>query len=407
MGLNRPKEEGGTMKNLVCVGIFSLAGVACACSSTSKELPSESKGESKGETPPGNSIRVGIPLEGPVDTFLDDSGRRWIFVRKIDDYDDSPPVPPSNNRPDRDVNLMSDAELTAYYRPRGDFGGYEYTMADDDALAFALELREITNNPTSTGGDDDPNAPPAQQPDERQYHAIINSDNRINVNANSWQTPDIWNGREVNRCTVFKMSNDFTAVTAAHCVHNGSTFKSRRGIQFGAPAAPRPEYPFQCIGVVVPGCFDEDDPPTVSCDYAVMKLRDSGTPASCLAQSSSYTVGHLGWNSIADCATFPAHVSGYPLPPPNGWTYPTLVYHFRNDAETTCWPYPYPDRAFYDNDTTEGQSGAPLVSFFNPPGVMRVRAIHSGSFDSFVDLTNNGRRMTQALRNWLVSNGGS
>lgn len=389
------------MRAITCLSLTTLVGVlVSACGGASEEAPAEKK------------IRVGAPLEAPVPEFLDDSGKRWIYVRRIDDYDDSPPNPKPGTRPDRDINLMSEAELTEYYRPRGDFGGHEYTLADEDARKFALELREITNHPTATGGDDDPNAvfDPGLDAErqrlqaERQQHEIINSDNRVNVNGNSPLVPDRWHGREVDRCSVFKMSNDFTAVTAAHCVHNGSTFKSRRSLKFSDPLGGRPVYPWECIGVVVPGCFDDED--TVSCDYAVFKLRDSGSSQWCRDQSSAYTVGHFGWNSIEDCATFGASLSGYPLPPPFGWSYPTLVYHHRNDAETTCWPYPFPDRVFYDNDTTGGQSGTAVVSFFGGQ-LWRARGIHHGGFSTGVDLTNQGRRMTQGLRNWLVSNGGS
>jgi V8-like Glu-specific endopeptidase len=243
----------------------------------------------------------------------------------------------------------------------------------------------------------DANFPIAGAPDDREYHAVIGGDNRSNINHLAATYPYNTSGREKDWCTVFKMVNHYTAVTAAHCVHSGSSWKTRKPLVFQSPLAPLPDVPDQCYGRVVPGCWDGS---SASCDYAVFYLRGRN---GAWCPDNTHNVGYMGYNTVSSCVTdIKAFLSGYPLPAPFGWAYPTLVYHYREDGWTSCGTYP--DRVWYDNDATGGQSGAPLVSYWSD-GSWRVRAIHKGEHVG-LSTTNQGRRMTSDLYSWLSSNAG-
>jgi V8-like Glu-specific endopeptidase len=340
---------------------------------------------------------------GPRAEYIDSDGRRWKQIGKVQRFDDSPPVPPSGKNADPDIHKMSEAELIEHFRPRSEFGGYEYVLSDEDARDLALAMRDAAKYVAERGAPGEPplGASPsdiAGPPDNRNYNQVFGADNRTNINGSASTYPYNNTGREIDWCSVFKMVNHYTAVTAAHCVHSGSSWKTRKELVFQSPLAPKPNVPSECYGRVVPGCWDGDTP---SCDYAVFYLRGRN---GAWCPDNTHNVGYLGYNTVSSCVSdIKAHLSGYPLPPPFGWSYPALVYHYREDGWTSCGTYP--DRVWYYNDATGGQSGAPLVSYWSD-GSWRVRAIHSGGFSGLFDDSNQGRRMTSDLYDWLVSNSG-
>ncbi len=168
--------------------------------------------------------------------------------------------------------------------------------------------------------------------------AILDSDNRTSIDHLKGQYP--WNNHGqmygAGTCTAFKMVNHYTAVTAAHCVHNGSSFKSRHHITFGD----LPSLGWACYIRAVPACWDGD---TASCDYAVIALRGRNG-ANCAP--STYNVGYLGWSPVGSWVEdIKAFVSGYPSEDLKaGWAYPVLVYHYRSDGYAIGT---YPDRVFF------------------------------------------------------------
>jgi V8-like Glu-specific endopeptidase len=385
---------------ITSIGTVALLLVTVACAGEGRDdiAESETEGEARAVGAWGASQSA-----APLSEYRDEEGRRWVQVGKVEHFDDSPPVAPSGKEPDPDIHSMTVEELTDHFRPKSEFAGYEYRMADDDAREFALALRDAAKeiNEVGTAGE-----PPlgasvsdvAGAPEQRNPHAVIGGDNRSLINSSAATYPYNNTGREIDWCSVFKMVNHYTAVTAAHCVHSGSAWKTRKELVFQSPLSPLPNVPSQCYGRVVPGCWDGD---SASCDYAVFYLRGRN---GAWCPDNTHNVGYLGYNTVSSCTTgIKAYLSGYPLPPPFGWSYPALVYHYREDGWTSCGTYP--DRVWYYNDATGGQSGAPLVSYWSD-GSWRVRAIHKGFFSGVFDDSNQGRRMTSDLYSWLSSNSG-
>lgn len=240
--------------------------------------------------------------------------------------------------------------------PNGSVGGLPEADADVPADAIAI---------------------PSQSKGKGRLHvsAIIGGDDRANYNHMAATYPYNNHGAMyggAGTCTGFKLVNHHTMVTAAHCIHTGSAWKSRQTIRFQAgSSSPLPEVSSACYSRFVPGCWDGS---SASCDYAVIALRGR-LGANC--SLDGYDVGYLGWNSVASgVSDVKGFVSGYPSDQlPSGWSYPTLAYHWRNDGWTS--DFTYPSRLWFYNDATGGQSGTPFVSWFTSGG-WRARAIHKG-----------------------------
>ena len=220
---------------------------------------------------------------------------------------------------------------------------------------------------------------------------VVDGDNRSNIDWAKDYYP--WNnhGRmyDYGSCTAFKIWNHLTGATAAHCVHTGSSWKTKKNIEFGTRGGIG-SGPNSCYGITVPGCWDgnEDNP---TCDYAVLTFNT--------CDYNKVNVGYLGYwtlgNNVDDICLA---LSGYPATGlPAGWTYPTLALH--NSCNGYTRPA-YPNRLFYFNDTTAGQSGTP--AFWDYSGGHYVRGIHAGTWND----KNQGRKMDSTLVGFIQAYSG-
>jgi len=339
----------------------------------------------------------------PAGNFTDDTGKSWVHVGKVQYLNETPKVV-ADTRADPDMSKMTEAELVEHVRPRMEYGGHEYRLADADALELARTIRSEINAPSMTGsaGEVPEGVEVAQGIPMREGRAVYDGESRININYAGTTYPYSNHAQMLGgggTCTAFKMVNNYTAITAAHCVHNGSSWLTRKDLTFQAgSSSPKGTLPGNCYEMTVPGCWSGSG---ASCDYAVLRLR--GTSAWC--NFADYDVGYLGWNDVGSGVSgIKGFLSGYPSdqPLPAGWVYPSLAYDYRENGWTS-WPT-YPDHVWYYNDSTGGQSGTAYVSYWSDSS-WRVRAVHHGEFCG-ASCSGDGRRMTTDLFSWFSSNAG-
>src|SRR5690606_31314407 len=107
-------------------------------------------------------------------------------------------------------------------------------------------------------------------------NGVFDGESRTNMNAYAQNHP--WNkiGVMSGACTVFKMINNYTAVTSAHCVYGSSGWLARRPLQFSAGSAtPKGVLHKNCYAITVPGGWASDVGDD-EYDYAVIRLREGG-----------------------------------------------------------------------------------------------------------------------------------
>lgn len=356
--------------------------------------------------------------------MVDSFGRHWIPTRKITAFSDEGWRPKDDDDgEDVDISKLPLDELTQMISPLREFNGIEYTLSYEDSYDIAYLMQQEARDPDKISGAPgfDPTDIDAHQ--QRPFMGnelsdttatssattprrlkVFGTDDRQNYNHNAATYPYNNHGAmtyysgNIGDCSSFKLINNHAIVTAAHCIHTGAQWKPRHDIQFQAgSSSPLTAVPAACYSRTVPSCWDGSN---VSCDYAVISLRGGGE----WCPLSTYNVGYLGWNSVPNRTSGVAgFVSGYPGSPPKGWSYPTLVYHWRDDAWTSLT---YPARLWYMNDTTNGQSGTPFISYYEG-GSWRARAIHRGGHTGVFSDSNQGRRLDSSLITWLTSFGGS
>ncbi len=335
--------------------------------------------------------------------MTDPDGKVWIRGARIE-YDTSDvavdenaaPRFPSAEAEDDSQDFLKDMtleEATEALRPVSDFGGYEYRMAEADAAEIARRVLEEVQNPSMDGA---PGVVPegarvAQPPAGREEKMVIGDDDRLNLNAGAdaypWNNIAYMNGT----CTAFKMLNHYTAITAAHCLHTGSGWKTRQPLQFAAGAqhvpggSPLPATNTTCYGRTVPNCWDGSN---AACDYGIIRLRAAGS-YDCGAET--YNVGYMGWTRVDTCTSnIAVSLAGYPGDDETraGFPIPTLHYHYRSDGWTKCAGID-PNQMFFYNDGEGGQSWGPLTSYYGD-GDYRVRGIYKGSIWSVYGWRNHG-----------------
>ncbi len=366
-----------------------------ACGSTESEV--------------SDSRQTAVERGTPPETFVDPFGRTWVRGSTPVVYDQSKstpqPVATDTGRPDLDIRNMTIEEATEALRPISLRGDYQYTLIESDAREFAKEIQEVARSESGTeggvgelpGGQAIAEGSGEQSLDPSAPTAIIGNDDRYSINPLKGTFP--WNNHAAmdqwGTCTATKMVNHHTAVTAAHCVHTGQSWKAPKAITFGG----RNTVGRLCYGLTVPGCWDGSET-SPACDYATIKFREGWG----YCDLNTYDVGYLGWLAVAggSVSGITGYVSGYPAEEMKpGWVYPELVYHYRSDGWAA---FTYPDRVFYFVDATGGQSGAGLISYFGGND-HRVRGIHKGHHQG-IYYSNQGRKMTSSLFSWLSANGG-
>lgn len=353
------------------------------------------------------------------ESFVDAQGWTWEKSRAVEylEFNGVPPRPREDGTPERGVLDMSLEELTEIYRPVTEFGGFEYRLSDKDAIALAHEIREFVSQfegedlVGGDGGDGYDDVSSVRQ------SMVIGSDDRVNVNLIAENAPQnrIAGTRFLGPyCTAFKMINQYTAITAAHCVYDRSNkqWYERQDWWFGAGAtnnpggAKRNPLPPGCYQRTVPGGWIDFG--GVANDYAIIRFSTAGNDGP-WCPLSDYNSGWLGYRSTGGGVEFDVRVQGYPAPPPaqdapsSSWAYPTLWRHERAGGGWTN-SVTYPTRVFYDVDTSGGQSGSPV----RDTSLNQIRGIHSGytwlAPDGF---RNEGRRITSDLVLWFQNNAGS
>lgn len=208
-------------------------------------------------------------------------------------------------------------------------------------------------------------------------------------------------------CTAFKMINEYTAVTAAHCMHTGSAWKARKSLSFAASTT----YGFP-YGTVSSTCYDRTvngnyngSNSNQEYDYAVIRLRSN--TASC---GSTYPLGKFGYQGVSNgtsgingvVAGYPAKSDEFGHVPPGAWVIPEMFWHQHGGGYTNCCGF-YNGHVWYHNDTSDGQSGAPYWTFDGTSH--NVRAIHYGH-NTFANDFNGGVRIKDSVINFLTSYAG-
>lgn len=334
-------------------------------------------------------------LESPV-SYVDQFGRTWlraekpvVYAQVPDDQDHIQEGPEPAMV--MDIAEMSLDEATAALRPKSLRGDWEYTLCDEDARQFAAEILESARNtpittrvPGATIDGENPvkyeNNPPAPT-------RIVNGDQRFSIEGIKEYYPfnNVAVMDNAGTCTAFKLVNNHTAVTAAHCVHTGSTWKTRKRITF----RPRSTVGTTCYGMTVPGCWDGSNR---QCDYATIKFREG----SGYCDFDTYNVGYLGWVPTYWWQGVMQHsLWGYPSDQMKAeWNYPELVWDYN-----TMFAQSYGNNINHSTDATGGQSGSPLY---------RDGDYATGIYWGYY-LDNAGNRavgITPAIFNWIVGNGG-
>jgi V8-like Glu-specific endopeptidase len=151
-----------------------------------------------------------------------------------------------------------------------------------------------------------------------EAEAVIGTDERYRINAQAHRQPYVriaktWSSTSV--CTAFKAYNHHTAMTAAHCVHDGPSggWRTRHQIQFAAGSnrsgglgLAKNALPSGCYGRVVPGGWVSTGERQY--DYAVLYLHGRG---GAWCNFADYNVGYYGYKTVTGTG-ISGYVSGYP-----------------------------------------------------------------------------------------------
>jgi V8-like Glu-specific endopeptidase len=319
-----------------------------------------------------------------ADAFTDINGLRWIATGPVE-YSDGPMIEPVEGadeyRAESGLVEMSLEELKAMYQPYMEIGGVQYTLSAEQVDEFATKLFQlfqvIRSHPMigeigpigvdqpSQGAesrlraadvDRDPSAGVGPE-------AVFGPDERYKINGQAHRQPyariaKTWGGGSV--CTAFKAYNHHTAMTAAHCVHDGpgGGWRTRHQIQFAAGSnrsgglglAKNP-LPSGCYGRVVPGGWVSTRERQY--DYAVLYLHGRG---GAWCNFADYNVGYYGYKTVTGSG-ISGYVSGYPgasTSPNASWG--DLWYAARSDASQSG------NTIRHTVDASGGQSGSPFAT---------------------------------------------
>lgn len=351
----------------------------------------------------------------PRAAFVDARGLRWQLRRHVERLSAQEPRSPQGAQERAAPKVSADALRPIALTPRND----EYVLDEADSLVFLEQLRELA--PTL------PRSAPMAVPDgaqlsERTTRVLFEDrfptqtfgdDGRANMNSEAHKVPWSFIGAMANagQCTAFKLLNKHTAITAAHCVHDGAEWRQRKTLQFAAGAASaHAELSDDCYTMIVPGGWNGED---AEFDYAVLRLREDGLEGGASCDRAAYDVGHFGYQLVDECVDgIPLTLAGYPSrsdpdnPTPIGeWSYPSLFTDYRTDGWTACAGL-YEMALLFYNDGSNGQSGSPVWSFYEDSGQNQVRGIYRGSMTTVIGDSNRARRFDESLIAWLTLNAG-
>ncbi|HKO49437.1 MAG TPA: trypsin-like peptidase domain-containing protein [Polyangiaceae bacterium] len=337
---------------------------------------------------------------GPA--FVDAQGRTWEnegFVNYSKATVNDRVITTAAENTDEKIMKMSLEEAAEYLRPVTEIGHYQYRLSKAEAIEFAKTVRESIASKAlleapATGADG--------AATDREGRAIIPGfGDWYRINSSAHLSPYSYVAsmdQGAGLCTGEKLINNYTAVTAAHCVQDSSgNWMARQRLRFragsantayGGTGAALAYVPSGCYARTVPGCWTGVGG---TCDYAVLALR---TFAGAWCDLATYNVGNFGYLTLNNEASgVEARMATYPGSPPTG-TYPSLFYHNRPDAETqnNAWLY-------YHNDTLGGSSGGPVYNSSN-----QMRATHVGYLSGNWNI---GMRLTSTVITFFQGSSGS
>ena len=352
------------------------------------------------------------PLDEMPAQVRDGQGLTWTRVGRVTQWateKDVTPEPTTRNPARPRLEDRTIDELAHHFRARALFNGYEYLSEPNYRLANMMKnpAPKVTEAPPAM-----PNAGPI--PEDLVGQDVIGSDARSRQRANTSYpfSPQVvmHDGSNGVKCSG-TMIGPSTMLTAAHCVHTGSSWMSART---WAPAVdsqdpiPTPWMPWsttfpttgqwawQCYSVMVPGGWDSDK--DVESDYAVIEFSDAGSPIGPICNLfPGNQVGWLGlWFAGDGQLENGRFLYGYGYPGvncPGGCAWPQIWGAGNNYIDAHTW--------FIDHnvDSTGGQSGMGL--YVIEGGGRYVVAIHKG-YRGILTNDNWGRRVTDTLLQWMT-----
>lgn len=354
----------------------------------------------------GNVSTEGVSAESMPATLVDEGGKVWEKVRvvkysdaKIEDFRRP------TDRVSKDLNTLSTEELAKRIRPVMETNGVEYRLTEADTLKLAKEITDSRGKELS----DDGQGLGKIEGLEGRVKGIYNGESRTQIfdGGYPWRATG-WMSGPAGSCTVFRMINNYTAITAAHCVKDGNgNWRTRGSLTFGAGTnAPWTTLAANCYDRTTISGFEEGDS---SDDYAILRLRSS--TAGCNPAGYDGT-GWFGYETVGGCTTgIHLNTAGYPgknpqwgAPPPGNWTAPGLFHDYRENAYTSC--ITYPSALWFYNDFSPGMSGGPAWAYYSSTGVSRIRGITNSAWTGVFDDSNRARKMDSDLISWFNSNKG-
>lgn len=370
----------------------------------------------------GASLVLPSDTQGPAATEMPvkmgDNGERWLPRRKIVNFAQAPSKPLKVREPVGKLATLNERAVADKLRPiMLGVDDVEYVLDVDDEQAMEAARQVIADMRSGAEVTADSAFGSGQRPQESPSVQVLNDgvfggESRVNANAFAQNYPWDMIGSMANYnasppggeyCTVFKMINHYTAVTAAHCVYDSSGWIARRDLRFAAGSStPRGVLPRNCYAMTVPSGWSSDVGDD-EYDYAVIRLREGGSSGA-WCNVADYDTGYFGYRGVSGCTTgVSGDMAGYPgkfgpgSPPPGAWVYPTLFDDYRTDGWTSC--VTYPNHLWYYNDNSGGQSGAPFWT--NYSGSYKVRAINFAIWTGAFDDSNAGRRIDQSVIDFM------
>ena len=361
----------------------------------------------------------------PPETLVDKYGRDWVRSA-------TPVVYAPEEQPNGDVTTelppqvpleeMPLDELAERIRPRTVINGYEYELASPDYETAAKILSGDGVGAFSTSNYGAMGAPDSDVPEEeRDGQNIFDNDTRSIKRNNSsfpWRTII---SLTPGTCTA-TLIGPSTAVTAAHCVHNGSSWLSTRGWAPGVdnqdsnpftynPWTADPTYPHYdglriqgCYVVTVPGGWNSDK--DVADDYAVFEFSDMFPAIPNCNLFPGSTVGWFGfWAASASTVEGHDYLYAYGYPGesegcPGGPCFTPTIWGSGNSNFSV-----ESSHIEHHTDTTAGMSGSGLYVITGSNSDRRIVGIHKGGHDCWwCSDYNHGRRVTSGILNFVEAN---
>ena len=350
--------------------------------------------------PDSDSLAVGA-------TVLDPEGRKWVSRGPIK-YAPLPASPervfPAHGGNPRRLADLPIEQVAKNIRPLVDIGGVELELSEADTMVLAQTIKQADASSVSReqAGSEGEAEPAGSEGDTVTIRSaqVVGGDERQNFNASAsdhfnmktaglYYTPI---SSSTGWCTCFKAINEHTCLSAGHCLYNpGVGWFPGFNLRFGlAGPSPKPEIPW-CHARAVPGGWSSDGDTLY--DYGVIILHGR-FGASC--NTPDYSVGWHNWTEPPHFVNgqvmfFSGHTTGYPVPPPFGWPYPTFTRSAASNNYTNAAWFAY---IYHQMDTSGGQSGSPV---FNSNGI--VMGIHQGWTGSI----NRAISMNSTKVSWMTS----